>query len=262
MNEFDDKVFSKSKFFLKELEKNESIIFSKNFYPFLAIFIVSIGFAVLLFYNFRSNIQAKEIPLIKASLNPIKVKPIDAGGVKIANTDKLVYNNLLNKNSDELPKVERILPLPEKPLDVKEVVRIEHPKEEMPNEIMITNIPEDTQIPAVEDSKQIDIKKLPDTAKSKITNLQVKEVTDKNKKYKIQLASFKNEREALNEWRKIKHNHINLLSNFEPIIQPKEILGKGRYYRLYLGAFNSESDVRVLCKKLIKQNQACLIVKE
>lgn len=262
MEEFNDKVFNNSKNFLKEFEKNENVIFSKNFYPFIAILVVSIGFSILLFYNFKSNSSKGEIPLIKASTDPIKIKPVDSDGIKIANTDKLVYNNLLNRNFNELPKVERILPLPEKPLEINEIVKKEKIEEKTQiNPILEDDVVKDTPLLPIENNKRIDIKKLPETVRSKINNHQIEKISSK-KKYKIQLASFKNEREALNQWKKIKHNYSILLSKFEPIIEPKEILGKGRYYRLYLGQFNSESDARILCKKLIKQNQDCLIIKE
>jgi hypothetical protein len=62
-----------------------------------------------------------EIPVIRADLSPIKVRPENPGGLQVPDRDKLVYDRILNNGSGETrATVERLLPPPETPLPVPE----------------------------------------------------------------------------------------------------------------------------------------------
>jgi len=56
-----------------------------------------------------------DVPLVHASKDPVKVKPADPGGMNVPNRDKTVYDRVAGENTE--PKLERLLPRPEKPLD-------------------------------------------------------------------------------------------------------------------------------------------------
>jgi len=56
-----------------------------------------------------------DVPLVHASKDPVKVKPADPGGMNVPNRDKTVYDRVAGDNTE--PKLERLLPRPEKPLD-------------------------------------------------------------------------------------------------------------------------------------------------
>lgn len=56
-----------------------------------------------------------DVPLIKADDGPAKVKPETPGGMDVPNKDKLVYNRM--GPGDIQPKVERLLPPPEEPME-------------------------------------------------------------------------------------------------------------------------------------------------
>ncbi|MFN7039280.1 MAG: SPOR domain-containing protein [Alphaproteobacteria bacterium] len=286
-----------SKSLLKELEQNEKLFFAKNTPTIIAIIIVTIGFTSLLWYSFKNNDihNSKDIPLIKADNEPVKIKPLDPGGMVVPNMDKTVYNNLITKKNDNLPKVERILPSPEEPIDKSNIIN--NTEEDKPDEVAkapqenpdstnnqkpsseilanssINENAEDTnhfikkEAESINNSNEIKeeqtyIKPFPSNQKNKLSNIKNDSKKNKIPPYRVQLASFKTEKEALTEWKKIKVSYSSLLSKLEPYIAQKKIASKGVYYRLQAGPISGESDARLLCKKLSKLNQACIVVKE
>lgn len=56
-----------------------------------------------------------DVPLVHAAKDPVKVKPTDPGGMSVPNRDKTVYDRVAGDNTE--PKLERLLPRPEKPLE-------------------------------------------------------------------------------------------------------------------------------------------------
>lgn len=60
----------------------------------------------------------KQVPVIRAEVTPIKIKPADPGGMDIPDRDKLVYDRLNGESAGTT--VERLLPPPETPLPIPE----------------------------------------------------------------------------------------------------------------------------------------------
>ncbi|WP_417789086.1 SPOR domain-containing protein [Terasakiella pusilla] len=56
-----------------------------------------------------------QVPIVRAEPSPMKEKPQDPGGMDVPNRDKTVYDRVSGENTE--PKLERLLPRPEKPLD-------------------------------------------------------------------------------------------------------------------------------------------------
>lgn len=59
-----------------------------------------------------------DVPIVRAELGPIKVRPATPGGLQVPDRDKLVYNRMRSSGADQgtAPSVERLLPMPEKPI--------------------------------------------------------------------------------------------------------------------------------------------------
>jgi len=55
-----------------------------------------------------------QVPTVRADISPVKVKPENPGGMDVPNQDKLVYERLGQKPTEE--RVERLLPEAEKPM--------------------------------------------------------------------------------------------------------------------------------------------------
>jgi cell division septation protein DedD len=91
----------------------------------IKVMVPLIAFAVLgfMFFAWRADKIAisrnvgSEVPLVKADTTPVREKPDDPGGMYIANRDKQVYDAISSDGVEkELPKVIRVLPEPEEPL--------------------------------------------------------------------------------------------------------------------------------------------------
>ena len=89
------------------------------------------------------------IPLIKADPGPVKVRPVNPGGLRVPNRDKLVYGRMHGKSAGlgeaggESSGAERLLPTPEQPLPKP------RPKKEVAKETPKTKpVPE---VPTVKD---------------------------------------------------------------------------------------------------------------
>ena len=89
------------------------------------------------------------IPLIKADPGPVKVRPVNPGGLRVPNRDKLVYDRMHGKSAGpgeaggESGGAERLLPPPEQPLPKP------RPKKEVAKETPKTKpVPE---VPTVKD---------------------------------------------------------------------------------------------------------------
>lgn len=60
-----------------------------------------------------------EVPIVRADLSPIKVRPDNPGGLQVPDRDKLVYDRIQNGGDNQgRATVERLLPPPENPLPI------------------------------------------------------------------------------------------------------------------------------------------------
>jgi cell division protein FtsN len=77
--------------------------------------------------------------------------------------------------------------------------------------------------------------------------------------YMIQLGSFPDGALAATAWSKIKSKNQALLGDYSPAIQPKEIEGKGTWYRLRVGGFADKATAAEVCAQLSASGQACIV---
>jgi cell division septation protein DedD len=119
----------------EDIFDNDIIEDTNNFQgiiTFVAVLLAAGGFIALSWYayeNYSSADSSGEIPVILADRQPTRIKPTDPGGMNIPNVDKKVYDNLSEFREKKLPKVERILPRTEEPVDIKLVVEQASKKE-------------------------------------------------------------------------------------------------------------------------------------
>lgn len=87
----------------------------------LGIFVASFAlaaFAGVVWYAYDQGLRRgteTTAPLIKADPRPAKLRPDQPGGLQVPNQDKLVYE-AMRPGDGETPKVERLLPPPERPV--------------------------------------------------------------------------------------------------------------------------------------------------
>ncbi|MEQ8664304.1 MAG: SPOR domain-containing protein [Rhodospirillales bacterium] len=80
--------------------------------------VVSGGVWVMWGKEFVANQQQGDVPIIRADIAPIKVRPADPGGMDVPDRDKLVYNRLNGEGAGS--EVEHLLPPPEEPMTLPE----------------------------------------------------------------------------------------------------------------------------------------------
>jgi hypothetical protein len=255
----------------------------EDFSNILSVSIVTIGFLLIGWYGYTLYSKPRdisELTLIKKDTSPTKVKPVDPGGMVVPNMDKMVYNTLSSKTAEQLPKVERILPLPEQPINRENLVeskiqevtttlsaQVDDFNQAAPvvleNQGLVTHDPEPQPAPSPKPkksvpSKAVVIKKVPDS-EAKLANNKIQK--NKNAKFKVQLASLRSKKEAQKEWEKVKKNHAQLAMKYNYTIEQKQ-LSNGTFYRLQLTGINTDKEANSVCKALYGSRKNCLIVKE
>lgn len=84
-----------------------------------------------------------DLPVIAADPSPVKVRPENPGGMQVPNQGRLVYGVV--DGSSAQPRVERLLPSPEKPITVEQVLKRSVPEA---TEVVASNAPRGTADPA------------------------------------------------------------------------------------------------------------------
>jgi cell division septation protein DedD len=255
-----------------------------NFITIIIITLTVSGVIMLCWYGFKSyrdsKIENNEIPVIEAENIVTKTPPIEPGGMKIPNMNSKVINNEQNENNT---KVERILAAPEEPLSKEELakhstdtdsnIKNTEPEQEItskPNESSnesqkTEEIPQqyqDVVNTQIEEQKTIqpkaEIKPVTSGNKFNEKDFQKKKM---NKSYKVQIASFKSEADALRSWKLQSKQAGKILHKHSYHIEQKNLPGKGLVYRLQVGNFEKESSAAELCKSLKSKNIDCFIAR-
>lgn len=79
--------------------------------------------------------------------------------------------------------------------------------------------------------------------------------------YVIQIASYRDRPSAEGAYAKLIEKHSDLVSSLSPDYQSAQVAGKGTYFRLRIGPFDSQADASAVCKALKARGQDCLVVK-
>jgi cell division protein FtsN len=167
------------------------------------------------------------IPIVSAESIEIKEAPAVVGG-KMAHSDKAVYE-LISKNTDSGTTV--------------------HLKSSEEAPLQTTTFDQEAETPMVEETVVIE-QVSPAVPKTEMSN----------GRFKIQVGSLPSQALAEKEWKKIKRKHGDSLSGVNGTIVAKNISGKGTYYRIYLGGFDTREEAKTLCATLASQGVQCLVV--
>jgi len=239
------------------------------------------------------------VPIVRAELGPVKVRPANPGGLQVPDRDKLVYNRIQNPASPNgtSPSVERLLPPPETPLPkptslnkivqpatpttaiklpvpplkpkrinetprVADVKRAEKPVPPPPApDAKLTPAP--AQVAKVAPSlptKKALVKKA--TPAPKVAAITSSAPPPDGKAFKVQLAAARTPTAARAEWDRLRSKHLDLLGDMGLSVTKVNLGGtKGVFYRLRVGPLKGEVEARALCKTLAKRKVSCLIVR-
>lgn len=268
-------------------------------YRWLPVAVVTtavVGFVTLAWYAYHSGTQSlkeEDLLVVEADKTPMKEKPLDPGGMKFPNQDKTVFETFAGSSAVP-PKVERILPPPEEPMSknidtsgtktwVNDAAGRKAPFNPPKEEALVDTKKAEKTPPAVAVQpsleKATDIKtykagdapsadKVAEVAAAAVQAVNNAPAADDTKRLepsaagsnaKIQLGAYQSEKEAQEAWVKMQKK-FSELSGKSPLVIKADLGAKGIYYRLRTGGFAGAEEVKSVCAKLAKQNQACIPV--
>lgn len=247
---------------LPELELEEKEFSSMKLHLIaLGIFATVLIVVLIGFLMFNDSSEESEVVMVSATSDPVKVKPLDAGGMKIPDQDKMVYDRLRSNVINT--KVESLFPEPEQPVapDILQAVVQEEnfvsidetkPMNPLTEEIPVAPKVEAIALPEkVEKPVQPVVKAEKKTAPKKVTAVA-------KGKWSAQLLSGTKKESVEKAWPQILAKNKALLSNMSYAIVKADIPGKGTYYRLRVGNFQTREQANTLCKKLKARKQDCV----
>jgi len=222
-------------------------------YGFLAILILAGSYV---YYKKDKQVINAKIPLIKASYKEFKEKPYNPGGMVVDNMDKTIYDNFSHKPIAH--NQEKLLPSPEEPIDRNKFFST---KETSPEKTSLDKKPAPTEakkniIKDAKEAPQVVNKAL---NRALIPSIQKNKTIEKG--YMLQLAAFKSHKVALVASDEIKKKYTKLIKSYKINIDKKDIEYNKQFYRLQIGPIESESEARLLCKKLKNEGQDCMVIK-
>lgn len=242
-----------------------------------------IGFIAYALYSDKVAITADkggDIPLVKASADPVRVRPEDPGGMQVANRDKTIYDTISAHNDEELPKVVRIRPKAEEPVSREVITQndievddiLGNMKESMPEEseapkeeAAVEKKPEEPKLISKQELVSAEVvEKKPEPVKVvSVPKGTIAEAVPKQEKkgYKIQLGSYRSQEDVNSTWKNVKKKHASLIGDMSYSTEKADLKDKGVFYRLQAGFFDNESKARELCQKLTEAGQGCFVVK-
>jgi len=230
-------------------------------------------FAAIVWYAYQQGHQRgvdSTPPIIKADVNPNRVRPAAPGGMEVPHQDKLVYDRVSPEN--EAPRVERLMPQPEALVARKSPEP--EPEPVFPETGGLTDIP----MPIMPDSEppQLLLPESPRAPQPLTTTRQravapppvappVASATPTPSSaagvYKIQLGAFRSNEAAQMEWLRLQGRHIDLLGKLNLTIQRVDLGGKGLFFRVQAGPYVSETAARSICAELTLRKAPCLVVR-
>jgi hypothetical protein len=241
--------------------------------PGLSIFIglfAILSFVAIVWFSLDQNniIGTKDgLPVVIADVTPIRVSPIEPGGMMIPHQDKLILKDLVDQDMSE-SVTERLIPALEIPIGNQSVKKKKNTnignngiiinkeqKVEKKNDLAI-NTQKATHIKLAQ--KRVKPENPQDKKKTKL--VVVKQSTNVTiKHYRIQLASVKSNSSAETVWRKYKKKYNPQLDNLKLNVERVSIKNKGVFYRVQGGPLGRTA-AQQICKGLTRQKQPCIIV--
>lgn len=230
----------------------------------------------------ESGLSTADVPLIEADDAPIKVRPEDPGGMRVAHRDKLVYQRLTEDGVP--PPVERLLPEPEEPLPPPERPEAGTDGAAQNGALAEVGAGDDgtssgqgTGEPGVAaDASALSPEPPPGELSAAAqdalallmpsSSAQTEAAREQTAApgagtYQVQLASVRSREEAQSEWARLRRRHPDLLSGLRPAVSRAEVEARGTYYRLRAGPVGGRDQARQICKALAGVNVDCMVVR-
>ena len=257
----------------------------RHLWPLLILPIVSGAIIVLLFWFLNSELGGQGVgdlaPLVEADTTPIKVPPLEEGGMAIPDQEREIFNTL-DASSDHDPAVEQLVPPPEEPV----VPAAPEPATDAPavavdaNGLPVVEAPDPaaadaTNAASADDSDNAAVAAaLAAAAASAATEPAAEAAADTAAdpgvetaalpagSYRVQLAAVRSEADARTTWAQLQQKLPELLGGLSLHIEQIDLGGdKGVFYRVQAAPLADHSSAQALCGNLASRGQDCLVVR-
>ncbi|MGX6960524.1 MAG: SPOR domain-containing protein [Rickettsia endosymbiont of Pentastiridius leporinus] len=224
---------------------------------FIKIFLVFLIFISGGYFAYQYYQNSKPVITIYADELPTRIKPAEAEKNLVSAVYSTIYESLISKDTNL--KAAKLLPEPEKPINITSRNGKEEPSDEISHLISLLETDNNDNIPykQVEEKKfETDLNIIKLDKENKNSNLKATHNLDS---YKVQLGSVKSETQAIQEGERIKKKFPKILKN--AVITTKKVkYADGKFFYLILaGNYDSLSQAKAVCKKLSYQKQSCLL---
>ena len=235
---------------------------SRTFWVVLTGVTLLMGCLIIVIYLLlKGPIENEEVVTIAPTQKPVKVRPENPGGMLIPDQDKVIYSRI---SQDEIPaKVEKLFPEEEKPIMPEVAAETEDPVAGIPviEEIQEVKIIQGEPLPEKEKQVQEVKQEVKISEKMETKKVEKSKAEVKKGEWKVQLYSSTDKAKVEKQWQVISKKQKALVSDMPMGIVPAKIAGKGTFYRLQVGAFETREMAANLCAKLKKQKQDCIPAK-
>lgn len=220
--------------------------------------------------------EGDEVPLIAADPTPVRVRPEDPGGMRIADMDKAVYDQLQRGprqgGAPGAPRVESLLPPPEAPrplpvappsLPAQRAALTEGPtpREEARAPDQPGAPPQPAQAlppPAPAPQPAAPAAQPSQTQAAAPPGVAAAPAPAASGRIQVQLAAVPTEAAANAEWERLRRRMPDLLGNRRPSISRGEREGQP-FFRVRTGAFEDAAQARAFCDQVRARGGSCFV---
>jgi hypothetical protein len=268
----------------------------RHLWPLLILPIVSGAIIVLLFWFLNSELGGQGVgdlaPLVEADTTPIKVPPLEEGGMEIPDQEREIFNTL-DASSGSDPAVEQLVPPPEEPV----VPAAPEPAADAPavaldaNGLPVVEAPDPADVAAATEATGATSADETDTAAvaaalaaaaasaatepagetaaeapaepagEAAVDSGVETAALPAGSYRVQLAAVRSEADARTTWAQLQQKLPELLGGLSLHVEQIDLGGdKGIFYRVQAAPLADRSSAQALCGNLASRGQDCLVV--
>ena len=219
------------------------------------------GIISAVYIGFTSDDDKTNEVVTVQQIEPLKEKPVDPKGMEIKDQDKEVFGVLTEEVEGE--NVERLLPIPEKPIISKKQVdkakAVKKPVAEEKYTVEIDGV-EQTESQAKKTEKQETVKQQPKkVAPKKEVKKQEPKKVEILSSWKVQIASVGSNAQAKSTFNKMVKK-IPAIAKYKLFVETAKVNGKD-YHRVQIVGFKDKTEATATCKTIKSKGGDCLVKK-
>ncbi|MCC6921124.1 MAG: SPOR domain-containing protein [Alphaproteobacteria bacterium] len=220
---------------------------------------------------------------IAADKGPVRVAPEDPGGVTVPDQDKLIYDRIAGAEGSA-PVEETLAPPPEQPQDLPLPPPVDAQAARAAATADATPAAPPQETPGAAEAGDAAIAAEAETAAPTQEQLAAEAAAKKQAAaltsqidaidpgaadaaaktaasgaFVVQVGAFKADAEAASKWQELKRRNADVLGSLKPDILRVDLGGKGIWYRLRVGPFETRANAVAKCEVLKSRGVQCIV---